>query len=66
MAGFGVLTALLVLGAMSDGQGLERAERPAPAVEVSSPVLARQADVARDDRATAGSARHSQVAVGSS
>jgi len=63
MAGSGVLTALLVLGAMSDGQGLERVERPAPAVEVGSSGLAPQGDVARDDRATVGSPRHSQLAA---
>lgn len=63
MAGFGVLTALLVLGAMSDGQGLERAERPTPAVDVATSRLAPQGDVARDDRATVGSPRHSQLAV---
>lgn len=63
MAGFGVLTALLMLGAMSDGQGLERAERPTPAVEVGSSVLARQRDVGGDDRATVSSARHPQLAV---
>jgi hypothetical protein len=63
MAGFGVLTALMVLGAMSDGQGLERAARPAPAVEVATSRLAPQGDVARDARATVGSARHSQLAV---
>ena len=63
MAGFGVLTALLILGAVADGQGLERTERPAPAVGVGVSGLARQRDVGRDDRATVSPARHSQLAV---
>jgi hypothetical protein len=63
MAGSGVLVALLALGVMADGQGLERAERPAPAPEVRTSELARQEEVVRDDRAAVGSTRHSQLAV---